>query len=57
MTLKKQYEAPEMELISFCMSSVLRDVIHTSPEFERGGQNRGWTFNDDGDDYFEDLLP
>ncbi len=46
--MKKEYNTPDLEIISFSLQGVLSDVVHSS--FERGGENTGWNFNDDNDD-------
>lgn len=52
--MKKEYEKPEVEIVSFSLPGVLyEDVLHSS--FEQGGNNSGWTYNDSGDDEFWDL--
>lgn len=50
--MKKEYAAPEFSVVRFKMEDVMGAVVHTS--FEQGGQNSGWTFNDDDDDIFGD---
>ncbi|MBQ9680337.1 MAG: hypothetical protein IJV48_06635 [Ruminococcus sp.] len=54
--MKKEYETPDLEIVSFSLPGVLSDIIHSS--FEHGGNNSGWTFDDDDDDdNFGDLTP
>lgn len=51
--MKKEYNAPELELIALILNGVCSDVIHTS--FEQGGGNTGWTWNDKDDEDFGEL--
>lgn len=51
--MKKEYNAPELELIALILNGVCSDVIHTS--FEKGGGNTGWTWNDKDDEDFGEL--
>lgn len=54
-TLKKEYNAPELELIALILDGVCAEVIHSS--FEHGGNNSGWNWNDDDDDENFGELP
>ena len=55
--MKNEYNTPELEIVSFTMYGILSDTLHNS--FEHGGENTGWSFNDndDDDDEFGELLP
>lgn len=44
--LKKPYIEPEIEAVRF----VLEDSVMFHSDFEHGGQNSGWTWNEDDDD-------
>ena len=48
--MKKQYVAPEFEIVRILLNDICNGVVHTS--FEDGGQNHGWGFDGDEDDDF-----